>query len=246
MKEEEFSDLHQHVLWGLDDGPRTPEEMQALLEQDWKEGIRLVFATTHAYPKERAFDLVRYRERLCEANDYCSGKGWPIILLAGCEIYYCDAVPDHLAAGRLPALGDSRRALIEFHPGVSLSEIGDAADRLYSAGYPPVLAHVERYRCLVRSPERAMEMREEYGLIYQMNCETVLQPRGFRERCFVRRMLAEHAIDAIATDAHDVLRRPVRMQEAYRKIADGQGEDFARQLVSLGWSLAGEGRAVTL
>ena len=34
MREEGFSDLHQHVLWGLDDGPQTPEQMRALLAQN--------------------------------------------------------------------------------------------------------------------------------------------------------------------------------------------------------------------
>ena len=59
MKSEGFADLHQHVLWGLDDGPQTSEQMRVLLRQDVEEGIQLVFATAHAYPKLRAFDLAR-------------------------------------------------------------------------------------------------------------------------------------------------------------------------------------------
>ena len=45
MREEGFSDLHQHVLWGLDDGPQTPEQMRALLAQNVQSGISLLFAT---------------------------------------------------------------------------------------------------------------------------------------------------------------------------------------------------------
>ena len=241
MKPKGFADLHQHVLWGLDDGPQTPEQMRALLEQNVQEGIRLVFATAHAYPKLRAFDLALYRERLCEANACCESEDWPLRVLPGCEIRYCSSVPDLLAAGRLPTLGDSRRVLIEFDSDVSPVEIAEAADRLYRAGYSPVLAHVERCRCLLHSAERALEMREEYGLIYQMNCETVLHPHGLREKRFVQRMLKERAIDAIATDAHYALRRPARMREAYQKIAGEQG-GYAKQLVSLGWQIAGEER----
>ena len=144
------------------------------------------------------------------------------------------------SAGRLPTIGYSRHALIEFAPDVSPAEIGEAADKLYRTGYPPVLAHVERYPRLVCSPERAMDMREEYGLLFQMNCETVLHPRGFRERRFVKRMLASCAIDAIATDAHDAIHRPARMKAAYRKIAKEQGMDYAERLVSLGLKLMGE------
>lgn len=31
MKKRAFADLHQHLLWGLDDGPDTPKRMHALL-----------------------------------------------------------------------------------------------------------------------------------------------------------------------------------------------------------------------
>ena len=137
MREEGFSDLHQHVLWGLDDGPQTSEQMRALLRQDVEEGIQLVFATAHAYPKLRAFDLALYRERLAEANACCESECWPLRVVPGCEIHYCSAVPDHLSAGRLPTLGYSHHALIEFAPDVSPAEIEEAADRLYRTGYTP-------------------------------------------------------------------------------------------------------------
>lgn len=240
MKSDGFADLHQHVLWGLDDGPQTSEQMRALLRQDVEEGIQLVFATAHAYPKLRAFDLALYRERLAEANACCESEGWPLRVVPGCEIHYCDSVPDLLTAGKLPALENSRHVLIEFAPDISLAEIGEAADRLYRTGYTPALAHVERYQRLVCSPERAMDMREEYGLLFQMNCETVLHPRGFRERRFVSWLLKAQTIDAIATDAHDAIHRPARMKAAYQKIAKEQGMDYAERVVSLGLKLMGE------
>ena len=243
MKAEGFADLHQHVLWGMDDGPRTPAEMEALLAQDQDNGIRRVYATSHAYPAVRPFDLARYRERLEEANALCRSRSWPLCLLPGCEIYYCSAVPDELAAGRLPTLGGSRRVLIEFDPKVSVSEIGEASNRLYLAGFEPILAHVERYSCLVRSPGHAMELREECGLLYQMNCDTILRPHWGRERRFVRKLLEARAIDVVATDAHDTVRRPVRMQEAYRQVLREQGREYADQLVSPDRKWTGEGRA---
>ena len=104
MKTSGFTDIHQHVLWGLDDGPKTPEQMRALLAQNVQSGISLIFATSHAYPKTRPFELELYRERLDEANAYCESQGWSLRVLSGCEIHYCDSVPDLLTAGRLPAL----------------------------------------------------------------------------------------------------------------------------------------------
>lgn len=95
----------------------------------------------------------------------------------------------------------------------------------------------------MRSPRRAMEAREEYGLIYQMNCETVLRPAGLWERRFVEKLLNARAVDAIATDAHDTALRPVRMREAYQQLVLQYGIRYAGRLVRFGRQLAREGIA---
>ena len=238
-----FADIHQHVLWGLDDGPATRKQMHALLRQDVENGVRLVCATTHAAPGLRRFDVELYRERLKEANAYCRKRDWPLRILSGCELYYSPAAVDALLEGRIPTLGGSRYVLIEFSEDVSAARIGKAANSLYRAGYRPILAHAERYRCLVRLPARAMEVRDEFGLLLQMNCETVLRPRGFFQRRFVRTLLREQAVDVLASDAHDASRRPVQMRNAYRKIAREYDARYAKRLVRLGWRIYKLGRA---
>lgn len=238
MKPGGFADLHQHVLWGLDDGPRTAEQMYALLQQNAAEGICLVYATAHADPQRRPFDLDLYRARLKEARAYCEKKGLDLRILPGSEIRYRDSVPDRLAAGSLLPLGTSRRVLIEFDPDASLFEMQEAADSLYRAGYLPVLAHVERYRNLRHFPKRAMNLREKYGLLFQMNCAAITHPRGLTERRFVRLMLTAQAIDVIATDAHDAVRHPAQMREAYQTVSNLFGEEYANQLTDLGWQFA--------
>ncbi|MGN0185558.1 MAG: tyrosine-protein phosphatase [Aristaeellaceae bacterium] len=228
-----FTDLHQHVLWGMDDGPGTARQMHAMLEMAVGDGIARIAATSHAYPGTWPFDLALYRSRLGEANAYCAQRGWPLRLIEGCEIHYCDSVPDLLMDGKLPTLGGSNYALIEFDEDVELRQIGLATDRLSRAGFRPVIAHVERCRSLIRSPKRAMELREDHGLIYQMNCEAVLLPRDFRERRFVRRMLREQTIDIVATDAHDTRNRPLCMRAAYRELCKECGRSYAHRLFSM-------------
>ncbi len=238
MKPVEFADIHQHVLWGLDDGSRNRKSMHALLKQDAEEGIRLVYATTHAYPDMRPFDYVLYNKRLAEANDWCVSMGYDLKILPGCEIHYCGNVPELLRSGRLPTLGDSDYALIEFSPGDSTDTILRAVDRIYGAGFTPILAHIERYHSLLRFPGRALRLRDEYDLIYQINCETIADPYGFFEKRFVRHMLRERGIDVIATDAHHVFRRPAYMQEAYEEICDLCGRGYARRVTRFGFKLA--------
>lgn len=234
MEAERFIDLHHHILWGIDDGPKTREQMISMLSMAANDGIGLIAATSHAYPARASFQYETYLERLCEANAYCVEQGWNLRLVSGCEIHYCQRVPDLLIDGKLPTLDQSNLVLIEFDLDILREEMEQAADSLYRIGFRPIVAHVERYRCLAHSPKRAMAMREEYGLIYQMNCQTVLRPRGLWESLFVNKMLENRAIDLVATDAHDTVRRPICMNAAYQELCNRYGVDYARQLCFFG------------
>ncbi len=237
-----FADIHQHVLWGLDDGAKTQQVMQEMLRQDAAEGIRLVSATTHA-DLQHPFDMALYRARLAEANDFCRQENLPLQVVQGSEILYTDGVADRLAAGHLLALGNTRNVLIEFLPDVDLEDIGSAADALYRAGFHPVVAHIERYRCLTRSARTAMQLREDYGLLYQVNCHTVTAPHGWLIRRFVRKMLENRAVDVIADDAHNTSSRPVQMRQAMADIAAQYGQEYADALADNAFRLLGKSEA---
>lgn len=237
-----FADIHQHVLWGLDDGAQTQRVMQDMLRQDAAEGIWLVAATTHA-DLQHPFDLMRYRARLAEANGFCRQENLPLQVVQGSEILYTDGVPDRLTAGHLLTLGGTRNVLIEFLPDVDIEDIGSAADALYCAGFHPVVAHIERYRCLTRSAKTAMQLREDYGLRYQVNCRTVTASRGWRIRRFVRKMFENRAVDVIADDAHNTSSRPVQMRQAMADIAAQYGQEYADALTDSAFRLLGKSEA---
>jgi len=43
-------DIHCHILWGVDDGPQSPEETEDLLNLAKAEGITDIIATAHYSP----------------------------------------------------------------------------------------------------------------------------------------------------------------------------------------------------
>ncbi len=231
-----FADLHHHVLWGMDDGPQTPEQMQAQLSMACQNDIALIAATCHASPLTQPFDMKLYQARLAEANACCRQAGWPVQVVQGCEIQFSSRVPDLLTDGALPTLGNSRYVLLEFVPDISSKEMASAVNRLYQAGFWPIIAHAERCRCLLYSPKRAMELREDMNLVYQINCSTLLQPHGFFERRFIRSLVEAHAIDLIATDAHNLTTRAVNMRQAFQYLHQ-QDPELAEKLHARSWQI---------
>lgn len=225
-----WMDIHHHLLYGLDDGPRDPGAMRALLERAAAEGISEIIATPHVTPGVVPFDDGRYQAALAEADAHARRLAAPIAVHPGAEILYTDQTPRFLRSGAIPTLAHTDRVLVEFSPDVRYDRLRAALDQIRCSGFLPVLAHVERYRCLTLRPGRAMRLREEAGVFYQMNSRTVLRATGLAQRLFVAGMLKAGAIDAIATDAHNASSRPPEMRRALESIARKYGAEYARRL----------------
>lgn len=213
---EGFIDLHQHVLWGLDDGPRTPDEMHNLLRADAKDGIRMIAATSHALPGIRPFDLDLYDARLREAQAYCDVNQLPIRLICGAEIRYTSSAVSMLLDKRIPTLGDSEYVLVEFWHSVDRKTFAQAIDSLFRNGFIPVVAHVERYALFYTEMNFVLSLKSDYEVYYQVNCDFLLQHLNFFMRLRRQQMLKLGIFDLVSTDAHNTITRPPRMNEVYK------------------------------
>ncbi len=227
-----FTDIHQHVLYGLDDGPDSPEKMHQMLRRDAEQGITRLLATPHVTPGVYPFDWEKYRMLLAEAQSFADSENLGIKLYEGAEILYTDQAGRFLQEGRIPTLAGTDRVLVEFSPDIRYEKLREALDRLLCCGYVPVVAHVERYECLTRHCSRMFELREHYEVFFQMNCQTVIHCEGFFKNRFVRKMLQADMIDALGTDAHNITSRPARMQEAFAVLSGQYGEETAHRLTS--------------
>lgn len=229
-----MTDIHQHFLWGIDDGAATPEIMYNMLRTAHEQGIRTVVATPHAVPGLRPFDLALFRERLAEAQNFCKAETLNLRVLPGAEIAWTDQTALALRQGRIPTLGETDYVLLELWPNISWQTARNAVNQVIRAGYCPVLAHVERYRAFVMSPKAAIRFRDETGAMLQINADTLMNPRGYMGRRFCSILLNEGAVDAIATDAHDCMHRPVNLRAAHKWLTANTDEKYANKLTSFG------------
>ncbi|MHC1721894.1 MAG: CpsB/CapC family capsule biosynthesis tyrosine phosphatase [Aminipila sp.] len=213
-------DIHHHLIWGIDqDGPKTMEDSKAMALAAVRDGITHVVTTPHVMPGITPFNLALYREHLAALQSWCRDQGQGLRLYPGAEIFYTPMTVQYLGEGRVPTMNGTAHVLVEFDPGERYEQIRKACGELTAHGYIPILAHTERYTALVKHPKAALALREELGLAYQVNCSTIIVPKGFWQQRFIKSLLKEDAMDHIATDAHNVTTRPVRMREAIAALA---------------------------
>ena len=213
----EFRDIHAHFVYGVDDGAKTVQDMRDMLDEAYLGGIRVLYATSHSTPGIDHFPREVYAAHLEEARAYCAEKGYDIRLYPGTEILYTPALKNYLERHPLMTLGDSDCVLVEFVPDVSFSELEEAVSLLESAGYTPILAHVERYECLF-SP-RIYRLKRGHEVRYQVNCGTLVKKRmGFFRTWQLRRWFKKELIDYVASDMHDIKARRNRMGAGARAL----------------------------
>lgn len=223
-------DIHQHLVYGVDDGPKVWEDTLAMLDTAEKQSVERIIATSHAFPGRAHFDYDGYLDKLDEINQYAAKQGWKIRLLPGAEIYYTSKALKKLDAEDIPTLAGSQFVLVEFIPEVKADELFRAMRELANGGYHPILAHVERYYCLQEKPEVLQDLRR-LGVLIQMNAKTVLQSKGlFGGKSYIRKLLKEDNVDFVATDAHNSSSRPVCLKDAYDFLEKYYGKEKADQL----------------
>lgn len=222
-------DIHQHLLYGVDDGSKTLGDAQAMLRRACEQGVTHLVLTPHATPGEEKFPAEECSYQFQELQVWCDQEELPILLYSGAEILYTDATVRALTDMTVPTLAGTRHVLVEFLPTVTWEELQGAARRLGSVGYSPVFAHVERYRCL-RSLDRLAELHDDYQVITQVNANTFLRKKGFLENRWLRMAMEEELIDVAASDAHGMSFRPCQLGECYREIKKTYGTDMARRL----------------
>ena len=221
-----FVDIHHHILYGLDDGPAAFNQMADMLHAACADGITAIIATPHAMLGIKPFDSALLERRLSEARAYCRENGLDLQIYPGAEVLYTPMLLNLASGGHLPSLAGTRYVLVEFVPGAGLEAVESAARALVRGGHVPVFAHVERCRFLTARPERMRRMKAEYGVLFLVNCSSLLQGGQIS----LSRLLREGLIDFAATDAHDTAVRNCRMSSAYQVLERIAGSDCAKAL----------------
>lgn len=230
-----FVDIHHHLVWGVDDGARTIEDSRALLKRSAEQGVRVIIATPHVLSGIEPFPYKKFREHFLELKRICKEENIPIKLLPGAEVFYTEHTLNMLLDKRIPTLNGTRFILIEFNEDVSWKSIENAVRDLFNNGYRPIVAHIERYSAVYSHRKQARILREETGVKYQVNCGAIINPRSFWQKRFIEHMMKERLIDAVATDAHSMERRPPNMLKAYKILKEKYGSEYAYKLTHFGF-----------
>lgn len=223
-----FSDIHMHILYGTDDGPKTREDMFKMADIAYKNGTRLICATPHFCPANFGDNRESSKYAFEELKEYCLEKYPDLKVYLGNEFYYMHEGVSWLKSGVCRTLGNTRYVLVEFDVNAPENEIAEGADRILNAGCVPIIAHAERYRKLTFG--RLWSIRQN-GALVQVNAQSFKNDffmLGVKAR--LKMMISENAVDFVSSDAHGTVYRIPDMTYAYNYLVEKYDDKYAKML----------------
>lgn len=219
-------DIHHHLLFGLDDGPKTIEVSLAMAEMSIANGVTHIVSTPHASNQFR-FDPVRNRERLAMLTSRLGGR---ITIGLGCDFHLTyDNIEDAIAHTDKYSINGKNYLLVEFSNHQIPANISDVFFRMGLAGLIPIITHPERNPVIVGSPERLAEWIRA-GCYVQITAASLTGRFGKTAERMSHNLLRQNWVHFLATDAHDVTLRPPRLREAFDLVASRYGQETAERL----------------
>jgi protein-tyrosine phosphatase len=135
-----------------------------------------------------------------------------------------------LQSGHLLSLADSRYVLVEPPHHVAPPRMEDLFFNLLIAGYVPILTHPERLTW-IESYYATIEKLVHAGVWMQITAGSLAGAFGRRPRYWSERLLDEGYVHIVATDAHDLNRRPPNLSQGRDLASKRVGEAEAEHLV---------------
>lgn len=221
-------DIHHHCLPGVDDGPRELSEAVEMCAAAAEEGIEAIVATPHVlrgrWPtfsrRELASRLAELRERVGETPK----------LLLGSEYFFSHDMADVLNAGTaVHPIAAGRYVLLELPANSVPPMFNQPLYRAQLEGWLPILAHPERNTVFQANPDLLAALIG-HGLRVQVTATSLTGAFGSQARTAAETFLRRGLVHFVATDAHNMEKRPPRVREALAALRAITGDIVAEAL----------------
>ena len=198
---ENFVDMHNHILPGIDDGAKNEEEAIEMISGLKSLGIKKLIATPHIMhnyydntPHSITESYERLRSKLFESD---------------LSTIVIETAAEHMIDDQFETLLDEK-AVMPIKNDYLLIEMSclqppinfDAAlNQITGNGYFPILAHPERYLFIKREKPKYGLLKKK-GLLFQLNMLSLSDYYGNEVKKKAWFLLQNGLIDIIATDLH--------------------------------------------
>lgn len=196
------TDIHCHIVPGIDDGARDAKTAASLVERMQRWGIERIIASPHVTQETFENDSSTVTPAIERLHDELHARGNDIEVTHSAE-YRIDALlQERLEKNELMLLPNNY-ILIENSFLQEPWNLDQLVFDLQMRGLSPILAHPERYLYYHHRQERYRQLCEA-GLMLQINVLSLAGHYGAAEQKVARHLIKEGLVSFVGTDLHNM------------------------------------------
>ncbi|PFP30858.1 tyrosine protein phosphatase [Bacillus sp. AFS073361] len=217
-------DIHCHILPGIDDGAKSVEDSLSMARAAAKEGIHKIIATPHLnnqYDNRKELIIAKVRE----LNQALQDARIDVSILPGQEPRIYGEILEDIEKDEIQTLNDSQYIFIEFPSNHVPRYTEKLLFDLQVKGMTPIIVHPERNSELIERPEVLYSLVEK-GALTQVTASSLGGYFGKKIKNFSIQLVEANLTHFIASDAHNIINRSFKMEEAFNLIESKFGNDY--------------------
>ncbi len=196
------TDIHSHILPGIDDGSPDIETSLKLVKGIYDLGIRKSVATPHVISDMFRNTPETINAALKKLQDACAVAGIDIELTAAAEYMLDDYFTKLLATNKSQLLTiHGNIILTEQSYALPTSNLNETAFELVTQGFRPIMAHPERYYYYHNDYENYYHLKD-MGFLLQVNLLSLIGYYGPAITKAAKFLFKENLVDLVGTDMH--------------------------------------------
>lgn len=199
-----LTDIHSHLLPGLDDGVKSFEESLSVIREFQQLGYTQLITTPHIMNDAYRNTPAIIENKLNELNQYLVAQGVEIKILAAAEYYLDEAFLHLIEQNKIPlTIGASPYLLFETNYLNEPYQLTDFIFKVTTRGYKPILAHPERYEYLLNNFDKVEDLRNR-GVLFQINLLSLINFYSRPTRKMAEKLIDKGWVEFLGSDCHNM------------------------------------------
>jgi len=194
------TDIHSHLLAGIDDGVKSLEEAEKIIFEFQEAGYTKLITTPHIMSDRYRNDPVIIGEKLKELREHLSQKKINIKVEAAAEYYFDEELYTKVNSGEQLLSFGNKYLLFETNFLSEPFQLKEFIFKITTQGYKPVLAHPERYDYMTL--EKAEDLRDR-GVLFQINTMSLTGHYSKPVQVMANQLIQRGWIDFLGSDCHN-------------------------------------------
>lgn len=196
------TDLHSHLIPGIDDGVKTYEESIQVIKALCALGYRKIITTPHIMSDFYKNTPEIIKNGLYMLREEINKQGIDVEIDAAAEYYIDDLFIEKLKKKELLTFSGNH-ILVELPFFSEPQNFHSVIFELTVEGYKPVLAHVERYTYWYNDFENYEKLKDREVLL-QMNLTSLYEDANSHLRKIAEKLIEKNMIDLVGGDVHNM------------------------------------------